>query len=180
VSAAQSEAILLRDAVAGDANALAALGRASFMAAFGHLYRPEDLARFLEQTYSVEAVREEISDPAIIHQLAVRGADGALAAYCKLRYPSPYRQHSDAANPISLAQLYTDPAMTGRGLGAMLMGWVLEEARRRGCDAVQLSVWSENHGAQRFYARHGYSRIADIDFWVGDHRDDEFLYELRL
>ena len=23
-------------------------------------------------------------------------------------------------------------------------------------------------------------RIADIDFWVGNHRDDEYLYELRL
>jgi len=22
--------------------------------------------------------------------------------------------------------------------------------------------------------------VADIDFWVGDHRDDEFLFELRL
>ena len=22
--------------------------------------------------------------------------------------------------------------------------------------------------------------VADIDFWVGNHRDDEFLYELRL
>jgi ribosomal protein S18 acetylase RimI-like enzyme len=60
------------------------------------------------------------------------------------------------------------------------MDWALGEAHRRGCDAIQLSVWSGNDGAQRFYERYGFRKIADIDFWVGRHRDDEFLYELRL
>ena len=32
----------------------------------------------------------------------------------------------------------------------------------------------------RFYARYGFEKIADIDFCVGSHRDDEFLLELRL
>ncbi|MEC8178679.1 MAG: GNAT family N-acetyltransferase, partial [Pseudomonadota bacterium] len=65
-------------------------------------------------------------------------------------------------------------------IGAALMDWAMAEARERGHDAVQLSVWSENFGAQRFYQRYGFAKIADIDFWVGNHRDDEFLYELRL
>ena len=38
----------------------------------------------------------------------------------------------------------------------------------------------ENFGGQRFYQRYGFSKIADIGFWVGDQRDDEFLYEKRL
>ena len=37
-------AVTLRPATPADAEALAALGRDSFVAAFGHLYRPEDLA----------------------------------------------------------------------------------------------------------------------------------------
>ena len=49
-----------------------------------------------------------------------------------------------------------------------------------GADAVQLSVFSENYGAQRFYQRYGFAHVADIDFWVGNHRDHEFLYELAL
>ena len=58
--------------------------------------------------------------------------------------------------------------------------WELAEARRWGADAVQLSVFSENFGAQRFYHRYGFTHVADIDFWVGNHRDHEFLYELPL
>ena len=169
----------LRDAVAGDAAALSLLGRQSFAAAFGHLYRPEDLAAFLDETHDPARVAGEIADPAYIHQLAVDDA-GRLMGYCKLTADSDYASHSEARGPMGLSQLYTDPACTGQGLGAALMDWALATARSRGADAVQLSVWSENLGAQRFYQRHGFAKIADIDFWVGSHRDDEFLYEKRL
>lgn len=169
----------LRDAAVGDAAALSTLGRESFVAAFGHLYRPGDLARFLDEVHDPAAIAAQIADPAVLHKLAVDDAD-RLLGYCKLDARSSYGEYSDARSPLGLSQLYTDPAMTGRGLGAALMEWALATARTRGCDAIQLSVWSENFGAQRFYRRHGFAKIADIDFWVGSHRDDEFLYELRL
>ena len=157
---------------------LAALGRDSFVAAFGHEYTSGDLARFLEEVYSDAAVRKEIGDDHCIHRLSWDGDH--LLGFVKLRSPSWYAEHSNARNPIALGQLYTDPAHTGEGVGADLMAWAIGEARRLNHDAIQLSVWSENPGAQRFYARYGFTKIADIDFYVGDHRDDEFLYELRL
>lgn len=171
---------ILRPADATDVAALSRLGRESFVAAFGHLYSPQDLAAFLEQVHSPDAVAKEIADPTLTYRLAMEDRDGALIGYCKLRQPSSYAEFTQAANPIELGQLYTDPARTGEGIGAALMDWALGEARTRGCDAVLLSVWSENFGAQRFYQRHGFRKIADIDFWVGDQRDDEFLYELSF
>ena len=102
---------------------------------------------------------EEIADDHCIHQLAFD--EDALIGYCKMRYPSWYTEHSDAADPIALGQLYTDPDRIGEGIGAALMEWALAEARQRGHDAVQLSVYSENYGAQRFYARYGFVKIAD-------------------
>ncbi|KUO56989.1 MAG: acetyltransferase [Sphingomonadales bacterium BRH_c42] len=168
----------LRQADPDDAPALAKLGRESFCAAFGHLYKPEDLAAFLEESHAEGAVAQAIADPANTYRLADDGA--RLLAFCKLCRPASFGNHSDAENPIALSQLYTRPELTGAGLGAALMDWALGEARSLGCDAIQLSVWSGNHAAQRFYARYGFAKIADIDFWVGSQRDDEFLYELRL
>lgn len=170
--------MILRPASPEDAPALARLGRESFSAAFAHLYRPEDLAAFLEQVHADDVVGREIADPAITHRLAWEGE--ALIGYVKLRSPSWYAEHSDAANPIALGQLYTDPARTGQGIGAALMEWSLDHARAHGHDAIQLSVWSENYGAQRFYQRYGFAKIADIDFLVGAQVDEEFLYEKRL
>ncbi len=172
--------MILRPATQADAPTLAELGRDSFCAAFGHLYRAADLATFLEEVYSERVVAGEIADPRMTHCLAADRTGGPLTGYVKLRYPSWYAEHSDAANPIALGQLYCHPQRTGEGIGAALMDWALTEARARGCDAVQLSVWAGNQGAQRFYARYGFAHIADIDFMVGDHRDDELLYELRL
>jgi ribosomal protein S18 acetylase RimI-like enzyme len=172
--------MILRDALPDDAPALAELGRASFCAAFEHLYAPADLKAFLDQVYTPAAVAGEIADPAIMHQLAEDEGTGALTGFIKLKYPGGYPGYSDAANPLTLGQLYTAPARTGEGIGAALMDWALAKARALGADAVQLSVWSENFGAQRFYQRYGFAHIADIDFYVGNHRDDEFLYELRL
>jgi len=168
----------LRPATNDDVPALARLGRESFVAKFGHLYRQEDLDAFLEAVFSEASVRDEVEGQVCIHRLAWDG--DLLVGYCKLRRLNDYAEHSDAKNAIELGQLYTDPARTGQGIGARLMDWALAEARQRGHDAIQLTVWSENYGAQKFYARYGFAKIADIDFWVGNHRDDEFLYELRL
>jgi ribosomal protein S18 acetylase RimI-like enzyme len=170
--------MILRPATLADAPALAKLGADSFVAAFGHLYRPEDLAAFLAEVHTPEAVAAEIAGEACTHRLAEE--DGALVAFCKLRHPTKFGEYTDARDPIELAQLYALPGYTGHGIGAQLMDWALGAARARGHDAVLLSVYAENFGAQRFYQRHGFAKIADITFRVGQHLDPEFLYALRL
>lgn len=172
--------MILRPATPADVPALSKLGRESFVAAFGHLYSQENLDAFLEMVFSEEAVRGEIEGDECIHCFADDGI--RLLGYAKLRYPSWYADDSPTGmrNPIALGQLYTQPDLTGQGIGAALMEWAIAEARARGHDAIQLSVWAENFGGQRFYQRYGFAKVADIDFWVGDHRDEEFLYELAL
>lgn len=169
----------LRPASLADAPALAQLGRESFTDAFGHLYRPEDLAAFLAETHDEAAVAGEIAGGECLHALAV-DEDGALLGYCKLRHPSKLAEHSAAHNPLELGQLYCASTATGRGIGAALMDWALGYARTGGHDAVLLSVYSGNTGAQRFYARYGFAKIADIHFRVGEQLDDEYLLEKPL
>lgn len=170
--------MLFRHAAIADAQELAAFGRDSFAAAFAHLYRPEDLAAFNAEVYSTDAVAQEIAGPECTHRIAE--SEGRIVGYCKLRHPSKLASHSSAADPLELGQLYTDPALVGQGIGARLMDWALDVARDRGHDAVLLSVWSGNHGAQRFYERYGFAKIADIHFKVGEQLDEEFLYQLTL
>ncbi|MFO6430752.1 GNAT family N-acetyltransferase [Erythrobacter sp. W302b] len=170
--------MILRPATLADAPALAALGAETFIAAFGHLYTPEDLAAFLAQVHAPGPVAEEIAGDSCTHCLVEE--NGTLVAYCKLRYPSHYTRYTEARDPIELGQLYALPTHTGTGIGARLMDWALSVARERSHDAVLLSVYSENFGAQRFYQRYGFGKIADITFQVGAQLDAEFLYELKL
>lgn len=170
--------MILRDATMEDVPALAKLGRDSFCAAFEHLYEPDDLKAFLEEVHSEKAVAEEVAGDDCIHRLAFDGEK--LVGFCKMRVPSWYAKDTEAKNPIALGQLYTDPTRTGQGIGAALMDWAMAMARERGHDAIQLSVWSENYGAQKFYRRYGFEKTKDIEFWVGNHCDHEFLFEVRL
>lgn len=169
----------LRPATLEDVPALAALGRESFTHAFGHLYRPEDLAAFLDEVHDEAAVAAEVAGEDCRHRLAVAD-DGTLLGYCKLRYPSKMAGIARAENPLELGQLYCAGSATGRGLGGAFMEWVIAEGEAGGHDAIVLSVYSENFGAQRFYERHGFAKTADTTFKVGDQIDAEFLYEKPL
>lgn len=172
--------MILRPATVADAETLSRLATDSFVAAFGHLYRPEDLHAFLGENRSAERYRADLADPA--KRVRIAEVDGAPAGYCLIVFGQAFAERPDPkpGKPVFLSQLYCLPAMTGRGIGAALMHWALAEARAWGADAVQLSVFSENGGAQRFYQRLGFRHVADIAFWVGSHRDAEFLYELAL
>ena len=170
--------LILRAPTEADIPALSVLGAESFADKFGHMYKPEDLAAFLEKMHSHGAVASEMAHAERRYRIAE--IDGALAGYCKLAIPSTLAEYHDAHRPIEIKQLYTAPGLTGKGIGAALMDWALEEARAYGADAIQLSVWSGNDGAQRFYHRYGFTKAADIEFWVGDQCDEEFLFALRL
>ncbi len=171
--------LMLRPARRGDVAALSRLGIDGFVAKFGHLYRPEDLSAFLEAALSEEAVAAELANPVRRYCLA-EGDDGRLAGYAKLSLACGWPQHARGGHVVELKQLYTDPALTGRGVGAALLEWALAEARMAGADEMQLSVWSGNHGAQKFYARYGFAHVADTTFAVGSHIDEEFLFARML
>lgn len=165
---------LLRDALPADAAALAQLGREAFTAKFGHLYDPADLSAFLDETHCEATVARGIADPQVLYRVAEQ--DGALVAWCRLDLACGWPDHARGHRVVELKQLYTAPGLTGSGLGSALMDWAIEAARDQSADEMQLSVWSGNLGAQRFYARYGFARVADIHFMVGRQRDEEYLF----
>jgi len=173
--------MILRPATDEDIPALARLGSEAFTAKFGHLYRPQDLAAFLAEYRTEAAFSRQLADRGTRIELA-EDEDGRLLGYALLVLGRGFdeRPRPQPLRPATLSQLYCNPAATGKGIGAQLLAWTLAEARAWRADAVQLSVFSGNDDAQRFYRRHGFDKVADIHFWVGNQCDDEFLFELRL
>lgn len=167
-----------RAATPADAEALAELGRTSFIDAFGHLYSIEDLNSFLESTYTPEIAAADIANPMRLFRIAESG--GQMLGYCKLGFDKSLDYDAGDRRVVELKQLYLRGRQTGSGIGGALMDWAVSEARARNADEVVLSVWSENHGAQRFYKRHGFEKVGDTIFMVGNQRDEEFLFGLRL
>ena len=162
----------IRRAQAADAALLSDLAARTFTETFGHLYPPQDLQRFIADAYSVEAQTRSLG--AIDCALWLLERDGiavghALAGPCGL-------PHAEVApGDGELKRLYVLREAQNGGWGGRLfqaaMDWLLADGPR----TLWIGVWSENHGALRFYARHGFVRVGDYDFVVGDTRDHEFI-----
>lgn len=166
--ARMSDAVIRR-ATPADAPALSAIARATFIETFGHLYPPEDLAAFLRDAYTLEESRRLLADPAMATWLVEvdgRAVGHALAGPCAL-------PHADVTPACGeLKRLYLLKAHQQGGAGSRLLtealGWL---GKRR----IWIGVWSQNHGAQRLYARAGFEKVGEYDFPVGRVRDLEFI-----
>ena len=153
-----------------DAEAVADLFTSSFCETFGHLYKPDDLASFLENV-TAERFRNEIGDERFEFVLAVDSEQ--LAGFVKLGPPElPVETPPDT---IELCQLYVLKPWHGSGVAAELMKRALTAAERRGARHMQLSVYVDNHRARRFYERYGFEAVGRYDFMVGSHADDDLV-----
>lgn len=164
-----------RDVRAEDLPEIDRLFRTSFVDTFGELYSSADLAMFLAQL-TPEAWAAEFADQRFAFRIAER--DGLPLGYAKL---GPVKLPVEPARKgAELHQLYMLASAHGSGLGAELMEWVIDTARRRGAGHLFLSVFTQNHRAQRFYARHGFQVVGPYRFMVGTQADEDVIMRLAL
>lgn len=171
--------MILREATTADIPAISKLATDSFIAKFGDLYSAENLNTFLTESLSEPAIAAEFANPVRVYRLA-EGDDGVLLGYAKIGLTCGFPDHARGSQVMELKQLYTAPEATGKGIGGALMDWAMDQFAARGADEAQLSVYSENEGAHRFYLRYGFEKVADITFKVGDQLDPEFLFARML
>jgi ribosomal protein S18 acetylase RimI-like enzyme len=162
----------IRRANATDAEVMADLGARTFADTFGHLYPPEDLEAFLADTHTPRKVAAELANPDMAAWLAER--DGVAVGYalvgpCGLPHPEV------TADCGELKRIYVDGDQRGEGVGAQLIDTALSWLERDGPRRLWLGVWSENHGAQRFYERNGFRKVGEYGFRVGASVDHEFI-----
>ena len=166
-----------RDATVDDCDALSALMRETFVATFGDLYRAQDLAAFLAASYAPAHQYAELIAPDAETRLAVR--DRALIGYAQVGpFKLPY--DAGAAHALELYRLYVVADVQGKGVAAALMDWAMARFRARGAAQAFLGVWSENHRAQKFYARYGFEQVGAYKFPVGAALDDEWILRAQL
>jgi ribosomal protein S18 acetylase RimI-like enzyme len=164
--------VRIRRATPADAELLSGLAARTFTETFGHLYPAEDLQAFLADAYAVDKQRIILAHPD--YAVWLLEADGvavghAAAGPCGLPHPQV------AAGDGELKRLYVLASHQNGGWGARLCDTALAWLERDGPRTLWIGVWSQNHGAQRFYGRYGFEKVGDYEFPVGRVRDHEFI-----
>ena len=168
----QGEETSIRRATVEDAAVLAELGTATFVETFGHLYSPADLQAFLDESHTPAAYAKVLANPDYALWIAERDGEAigyAQAGPCGL--PHAEVQPGDG----ELKRLYVLASHQGGGWGGRLFDQAERWLLRDGPRTLWIGVWSENFGAQRFYARRGFEQVGTYAFPVGRVRDREFI-----
>lgn len=167
---------VIRPARADDAEALALLGRQTFIETFvegfGIPYPPVDLAVYLESAFGVEPTAARLADPDEAWWVAETG-DGVVAfahcGPCALPHPEARASHAE------LKRLYVAQSAQGAGLGRALLETALAWMESHTDGPLWIGVWSGNDKAQRLYRRYGFEKVGEYDYPVGNWRDREFI-----
>lgn len=163
---------IIRRAVPADAPVLAHLAARTFSDTFAHLYDPADLAAFLEVSYSVAAMAADLADPAKALWLVEAAGQAVGYAQCG---PCELPHAEVTSGCRELKRLYLLTAFQNGGLGGRLFAEALAWMEAGEPRDLWIGVWSENHGAQRFYQRAGFEKVGEYGFKVGSTTDLEFI-----
>jgi ribosomal protein S18 acetylase RimI-like enzyme len=169
---------IIRPATEADAEALAVLGRQTFLdtfvdeGGFAIPYPAEDLNPFLEASFGVEAVRAKLNEPGAAWWVAERR--GELLAFANTG-PNTLPHPKAGPGNAELRRLYVSKAAQGLGLGTKLLALALEWMEANTDGPLWIGVWSGNVKAQKLYQAYGFEKAGEYEYPVGRWRDHEFI-----
>jgi GNAT superfamily N-acetyltransferase len=135
----------MRAAVAGDLPAIVAMLADDALGAARE--SPGDPAPY------ESAFRRLAGDPNQLLAVAVR--DGAVTGTLQLTIIPGLSRRGATRAQIEGVRVHS--AARGAGIGEQMLAWAIEQARRRGCDLVQLTSDKTRAGAHRFYEKLGFT-----------------------
>lgn len=146
----------------------------TFDQAFASQNDRADMDAYLEEAFQPAVQAAELAEPGAFVLIAEAG--GVPVGYLHMTPSAPPACVSERAS-IELKRLYVDASCQGAGLGSRLLEEGLAQARAAGARSVWLGVWEHNAGAQRLYARHGFTRVGEHTFLLGRDPQTDWIME---
>ncbi len=172
----------VRQAKAIDAEAIADVAARTFPLACPPHLSAADAGDFVAEQLDAAAFRRylrsrdrdvlvaEVAGAVVGYAMLVRGRPTALDVLSAV----------SAETTAELSKCYVLPEHHRTQVAAELMAGTLEQARQRGVRAVWLGVNQGNERAQRFYRKHGFTRVGTRQFTVGSSVQSDYVMERTL
>ncbi|MGD9620333.1 MAG: GNAT family N-acetyltransferase [Mycolicibacterium sp.] len=138
---------------------------------------PPDIAAFIAENLSAERFTAYLDDPD--RAVLTATVDHRIIGYAMMIRGVP--KDADVARVITagpvveLSKMYVLPRSHGTGTSSALMSAALREADKLGAHCVWLGVNQQNHRAQRFYAKHGFTVAGTRTFRLGTRVERDYV-----
>lgn len=140
---------------------------------FSQILTKEQIDYMLEGMYALDTLQSLVKDKGHHYVLAKDETD--YLGFCS------YEHDSNQSNKTKIHRIYLLPETQGKGLGRLLINYVVDQARKKNQAAIYLNVNKFNEKAIQFYERIGMRKAKEevIDIGNGFVMDD-FVMEMDL
>ena len=156
----------IRRCVAGDAQALALVGQATFLESFAGILNGSDILAHCAHQHAETVYRDWLAR-SDMHLWLAEALPGQAAVGYVVLAPAALPLADLQPGELEIKRIYLLHRFQGGGLGRRLMDSALAQARAAGCRRVLLGVKADNHAALAFYDRVGFGVVGRRSFTVG-------------
>lgn len=176
---------IVREARSEDAEAVAAVARESWHAAYDDVLGTATVDETVDAWYATDSLTESIVDATdrddatfLVCERAVPGAAESTRADGDVVGFANAGPHPELDSTAKLSRIYARPAVWGEGVGSALLDG-LETDLRDHFDRLWLEVVAGNEVGISFYESTGFERIGEQESVLGDDVV-EYLYQKGL
>lgn len=156
---------------------LQSIGKKTFSQTFSSTNTEENMAKYLEEGFSVQKLTKEFNNPDSEFYFAL--ADSAIVGYLKINFGKSQTELQDSSS-LEIERIYVLNEFHGKKVGQLLYEKAISIAKKQSSNYVWLGVWEENKRALKFYEKNGFKPFDKHIFKLGDDEQTDIMMRLDL
>ena len=153
------------------------IGKQTFLETFASSNTKEDMAKYLEESFSIDKLTNELNDRTSEFYFAILGNN--VIGYLKLNYGQSQTELKDK-EALEIERIYVLQEFHGKNVGQLLFEKGMQVAKDINATHVWLGVWEKNPKAIRFYKKNGFVEFDKHIFILGTDEQTDIMMKLQL
>ncbi len=160
-----------------DIDKLQKIGRQTFSETFSDGNTEENMAKYLDEGFSIDKLTIELNDKNAEFYFATFNKN--VIGYLKLNFGQSQTELKDDKG-LEIERIYVKNEFHGKKVGQLLYDKALEIAHLNKSDFVWLGVWEKNPRAINFYKKNGFVEFDTHIFKLGNDEQTDIMMKLKL
>jgi ribosomal protein S18 acetylase RimI-like enzyme len=156
---------------------LKALARTAFAQTFTDHNQPENVEKYLDESFTIEKLTEELNNKNSQFFFAL--VDNIPVGFLKVNIGDAQTELKEA-DGMELQRIYVLQDYHGKSVGQALFEKAKSLAIEGGYPYLWLGVWEENHRALNFYRKNGFVPFDKHIFKMGDEEQTDWMMKLEF